>query len=57
MVVRSTVSSTTNRVVKPATGPGGGTAQVEPGVDNYLRPATTDKYRRPDGTSLYKRPA
>lgn len=48
-VVRSVVTTTVN------SGQGGGTAT--PGVDNYLRPASTDKYFRPDGTSLYKRPA
>ena len=36
---------------------GGGGGPVVPGVDNYLRPASTDKYLRPDGTSLFKRPA
>ncbi len=56
-ISRSVASPVARSVSAPIAGGSGGGGPVVPGVDNYLRPATTDKYLRPDGTSLFKRPA
>lgn len=57
MSAAASVGSPVGRAVASSVTVGGGGQAAAPGVDDYLRPASTDRYFRPDGTSLYKRPA